>query len=555
MTTSSSVDSQLQSELDRWVAAAVITTDQAEAIRRIEAERAAQVSTAGRIPLVAQALGFLGGALAAIAGIVATSRFWDHFATGTRLGVVAVVAALLVAAGALVRRGDEPALENLGSFLWLVATGAAAFWGGLLGNDVLHWRGPDVAVAIGVVALTVGVVLWLWRPAPLQHLATFAALAITVGGVAGQVEHVGGVDVGITLWALGLTWAVLGWNDVVGPAPLAYALGSAVAMGGVMAVAGESSWGDALAIATALALLGASVPARSIVLVWTGVVGVFMSVPGTIFEHLGDSASVPLALFLAGAALIGVAIVASRLAREVRAAPAETKRIPRQRITLALLAGVVAVTGATVGITQVQLRAIPQFPSLRSAPDATLPGTVAFFRRSGDRPCLYVVAASGAAAERRLRCNGDFGDDVAWNDAGNIVVVQFGRDTRAVEVNPQTGAVVSRSAVEDLPLFKEKGLVLGSGETRASDGAVLEVDNRSNGRARVRVRTSSGTAQVVFSTQGPRDYHFWRAVWSGDGRHGLVTDSEGRLLVIGVDEARSKARVLVGDASGAACSR
>lgn len=543
-------------EIDRWIAAHVITPDQGEAIRRMEAETEHATTPPPRVSLIVEAIGFLGGTLAAIAGIVATSRFWDHFATPTRLALVGGVVALLVAAGALVRRGDQPALDHLASFLWLVATGASAFWGGLLAVDVLDWTGPDVALVVGLTALALAATLWFRRPAPLQHLATFAAMALTVGSIAGQVEHVGAVDVGITLWAFGLTWATLGWLRVVKPVPIAYALGAAVTIGGMLAVASESNWGEALAVVTALGLLAASVPARSIVLLWAGVAGVFLSVPRTIFEHLGDSAGAPAALFLVGAALIAVAIVASRLVREVRTTAQPVDRRRDRNAAVVLLVGVGVTTALTVGITQAQLVPVPQFHSVAVTPDMRITGNVGFLRRSGAEPCVYVMPANAQSRPLRLWCDRNLADEIGWNDAGNLLVVEYSDtgEPRLVELNPRTGSVLSRTTASDSPLFKEKGLLVSSASTRKSDGAVLEIDNR-DGKARLRVRSTDGSVATRFAVRGPSDYHFQQAIWSGDGSFALITDSEHRLLVVDIDATYPSARVLATDASGAAWSR
>lgn len=530
------------------MAAAAITPEQAQAIRRIEGELARQAASPARIPLIAEALGFLGGTLAVIAGVVTTSRFWDQFSAAVRLSILGGLAALLIVAGRVVRREGEPALAHLGSFLWALATGAAAFWAGLLAVDVLEWEGADVACLVGAIALVVAAALWVWRAAPLQHLATLAALAVTVAGIAGQVEHVGGVFIGVSLWALGVIWVVLAWTRVVRPTPLGYAAGGALAMGGAMVLGSEGLWGDALAILTALALLAASVPTRSIMLLWVGVAGVFVSVPATIFEHFGSSVGVPVALFLVGIALIGVAVGASRLVREVRAAPPKPSRFSQRAISGGLLGVVAIVVALTTGLTYLQTKDVPTFPSLRQTPDTAIGGSIAFVRPDGDRPCVYVMPASGATDERRLLCERNLRQGpggVGWNESGHLVVVEFSpeRPQQAVEIDPTDGRVVARGPSENVPGFSEqKGFIEGT--TRSTDGSSLEVQEAARGTTRVVLRTTSGTTRTVFSARGPRDYRFEYAVWSPDGRYAAVVDSEHRLLVINVDSASPTARVL-----------
>jgi hypothetical protein len=385
----------LDEELARWTAKGAITTQQAEAIRHIE--EANEPAPAGtRIPLVAQALGFLGGALAIIAGIVATSRFWDELSTPARLGLVGTVAVLLVVAGRIVRRGDEPALENLGSFLWVLALGCTAFWTGIAAVDVVKLEGADVATAIGVVCLVAAAGLWQWRPAPLQQVATFAALALTVGSIAGHVEHVGGLFIGIVLWGLAVVWLVLAWLGVVSPAPIAFATGALLAIVGGGVVGGEARFGDVLAVATVVAILAASVPTRSMVLLWMGVLGVFQTLPTAITRHFGDSLGAPLILFLVGLSLIGVAVIASRLAPEIRSAPPRLARMSQRTIATGMLSVVVVIVGLTMGVTNIP--PVPTYPSLQASPDLTLTGS--------SRSCAPVrsrVCSSRRRAGRRRR--------------------------------------------------------------------------------------------------------------------------------------------------------
>ncbi len=549
---------RLEEELDRWVAAAVITAEQAQEIRRIEAEEAHQAPAPSRIPLVAEALGFLGGALTLSAGIVGTSRLWDRFSTPVRLTLVGVVAALLIVAGRVVRREGEPALAHLGSFLWALATGTAAFWAGLFAVDVLGWEGVDVVFLVGAFTLVVAAALWAWRAAPLQHLAMLAALAVTVGGIAGQVQHVGGVYVGTALWALGVTWVVLAWTRVVQPTPLGYAAGGALAIGAGMVLGSEGIWGDALAILTALTLLAASVPTRSMVLLWAGVAGVFVSVPATIFEHFGGSIGVPVALFLVGMALIGVAMGASRLVREVRDTPPKPPRFSPRRIAEALFGLVAVVVALALGLTYIQLNDVPSFPSLRRTPDAAIHGSIAFIRPDGSRTCVYVITADGTSGGRTLLCERNLGQgpgSLGWNPAGHVVAVEYGPSgpPQAVEIDPADGRVVARGTPENVPAFMEgKGFV--NELSRSSDGAVLEFQDAASGKARLVLHPTSGTTRTLFTAQGPRDYRFESTSWSPDGRYAAVVDSEHRLLVIDVESSTPTARVLATNATSPAWS-
>lgn len=554
----------LEEELERWLSAGVITTDEADAIRHLEAEATeareaaapappmpmppAPAPAPSRIPLVAEALGFLGGALAITAGIVATSQFWDEFSTAARLVLLGAVTGLLVVAGLVVRREGERALAHLGSFLWLLATGTTAFWTVIFTVDVAGWDGVDVVLATGAATSVVAAALWAWRPAPLQHVATFIALAVTVAAVAGQVEHVGGRFIGIALWAFGVVWLVLAWTGLVKPVSLGYALGGVLTIAAGRVLGGESAALDILTIATALALLAASVPTRSMTLLWVGVIGVIAAVPTTITEYFGSSLGAPVVLFLAGMSLIGVAVVASRIAREVRAVPPAAPRLSQPAIAATIVGVVALVVVLTVALTDIT--PVPAFPSLRATPDTAIPGAIAFVRGEGDQSCVYLAAASGATPVRTLHCEAGIDQGfpaLSWNAAGNLTAHTYGKaGAQSVEIDPATGAVVTREPAGDLgkgPLEKVR---------RTSDGAYIETDNSTAGTPKVAVRTGVGSARTVYSTTGPQDYRFEDAIWSPDGRYAAVIDSEQRLLIVDVASSSPTARLLTADAGAPA---
>lgn len=538
-------DEHLAEELDRWVEAAVITTEQADAIRALEETR--ETRPRAGIPIVAEALGFLGGALAAVAGIIAVSRFWDDLSTPVRLAIVGTVGLLLLGAGRVVRRGDEPALERLGSFLWAIATGCAAFFTSIVCLDVFNWEGIDVTLAVGLASFVVALALWVWRPAPLQHAATLAAAAVTAAAFAGHVEHVDGRFVGVALWTVGVTWAALAWMGVVRPVPLGYALG-----GGLAIIAGQAMSGDLggvaesiLAVGTALAFLAASVPAGSLALLWVGVIGVFISVPAAVTRHFGSSDAAPIALFVTGMTLIATAVVASRLLPHVKARRAAAPRLSRRSSATMLFGGIAVV--AAVMLATTPFTPVPKFASLQATPDPAITGTVAFIRGT-DHRCVFVVTASGAA-ERKIGCAHALGlnpNAVRWNSAGNLVAESWDRNSRNVEINATTGKIIGRNVGSGFDQkFDDRSL-------RASDNARVSIDMRSRGKPRLIVESSSGARHTVFATKGPLDYHFSDAAWSPDGHYAVVADSEARLLVVDVAATHPSARLLATNANAPA---
>lgn len=539
----------LREELERWMAADVISAAQADAILQLEAARPTE-PPARRIPLVAEALGFLGGALAAIAGVTTVSRFWADLTTAGRIGVVGSVGALLLLAGIRVRRAGEPALDRLGSFLWLLATGCAAFVAGIVAVDVVGWEGADLAMAVGAASTVAAAALWAWRPAPLQHVATLAAAAVLVAGTGAQVAHVGGRFAGIGLWALGATWVTLAWRGWLRPRPLGHALGGVVVVvaGQVLMANGDGAGESVFAVASAVALLAASVPARDLSLLWVGVGGIFLTVPSAVSLQFGDSDLAPLALLVVGLVLIGTAVGAAGLMRRVQAQPLRPARVSAAATTAGVGAVIVAVVAVLAATTR--FVGVPSFASLQETPDPALRGTVAFVRRAGDETCIHLAAASGGA-DRRVRCRDDLEPaPLSWTDDGLVVATVIDHDgggpPRMIVVDPATGAVVDRRPVKDA------GATDLVGGPERQDGSLLMTESGEPGQARLSVQAPGGSSHVVATVEGPVDYGFTFATWSPDGRHAVVADTEERLLVVEVEGGDGTIRVLVDDASGPA---
>src|SRR4249919_90804 len=125
--------SDLDELLGRWVAEGWIEAGQAARIRAREAARAqaavpggmavpASAESPRRAPLVVEALGYLGGVIAIVAGVVAVDQLWPGIPTGAELAFAAAGTVALGAVAALMRTDGEPALGRLRSVLWLLST-------------------------------------------------------------------------------------------------------------------------------------------------------------------------------------------------------------------------------------------------------------------------------------------------------------------------------------------------------------------------------------------------------------------------------------------------
>jgi hypothetical protein len=323
---------ELRERLDRWVDAGLIRPDQAERIAAAEAARAAvPPAPARRTPYVVEALGYLGAALATVAGFLAVDRLWPDIPVGAQIAFAAVGAALLAGAALAVGASTEPAVARLRSVLLMLSSGCFAAFATLLIGDV--WDVGDRGTALAAAAVTTGYAAgwWWYAVTALQHLTTYVAAAATAGTAVSMLDPA--VDIwwpGTAIWVLSALWAAAAHRGLFRPRStgvLAAAVG--LLLGAQMTM--EVAAGHALAVVTVAGLITAGVLRRRLPLLALGGLGVAMVVPQTAGRYFPDSAAAPLAVFVSGVVLIGAALWLARSlrVRTRREGPgADTRRFP-----------------------------------------------------------------------------------------------------------------------------------------------------------------------------------------------------------------------------------
>ena len=529
----------LERRLSTWVDRGLIRPDQADAIRRAE-----ETGPSGRSgpSLAATALAYLGASVALVGGIVAVSREWSDLGTAARLAIAAGATLAVFAGGLFARRSGHPALRPIDGFLWFLSAAGAAFTAGLLGHDVLELEARSFFLLGGLAAAAWALPLWRIRPGALLETAFVAGLATVLESA---LEHLPGPPDefhGLPLWGLGAALAFLGWGRLllVGRRGTFALAGVLLLLGPQILSFGWRSAGLGLGIATAVALLAASVPLRSMVHLGFGAAGVLLFLPQIVFEYLGDTLGAPLALLVSGVALLAGAFLTARLTGRVR----DEEGVPDEpsagsRRTPAGLAAIAVALAVPAAIWGLGIAPLPEYPSLADRPDPSIPGRIAFVRL-GERPCMYVVPAGGGA-ERRLLCSEEgtwgrgqvawFGGPIRWTGDGRIVVQAFGpAGSELIVVDPETGGVLERIRVEE-PLADGP---LPDDEAR-SDGARLIV-RRSGRESKLGFAPVDASPREIARVSGPPAYAFWEARWSPDGEWILVRDSNQDLLVVRANE-------------------
>ena len=313
----------LKEQLSRWLNAGFITDEQASQIQAFETARAEHQQRP--VPLIVEALGYLGGALAVIAVLILAQEFWADLELWGRIALLGTVTLGLLVSGWVLRDSALEAVRRLAGFLWMFAAVGVAFTFGILSADGFD-SSPETAALVGsLAAAAFGLLLWKLRTESLQQLAFFAAVAaaaMSVVGVADWPEEF----FGLSMWAIGTVWLFLTWGTAIRPEATGYALGGAGSLlGAQMMSFNEAGWPVVLGVVVAGALIVASVTLRQIILLALGAAGVFIFVPQVVFHFFGDSLGAPVALLLSGAALIAGAVALARLMGEIKEDIAEAE--------------------------------------------------------------------------------------------------------------------------------------------------------------------------------------------------------------------------------------
>jgi hypothetical protein len=315
----------LHERLRQWVAAGLIDAGQAARIESVELARAGvpaggvrAARVGGRAPLVVEAMGYLGGALAVVAGFIAVGQLWPDIPTGVQLAFAAVAAVLLGVAGALLHQRGDPAFGRLRAVLWLMSTASLAAFVGLLAAQVWHFGNLSTVLVAAAVTAGYAAALWWWARTPLQHLAMFAGVAVTVGtGVARVDADMPLWASGLAVWLLSALWVFAVYRGFLPPRGVGYLAAAAGLLVGARLTM-DAAAGHLLALATVGALLAAGVMLRNVWLLAVGAVGIIQVVPATAVRYLPENLGAPLAIFVTGVVLLGVALWLARWSRTPR---------------------------------------------------------------------------------------------------------------------------------------------------------------------------------------------------------------------------------------------
>jgi hypothetical protein len=300
----------LRRTLARAVAEGIVTHEQADAIAAL----GNGPDPRRRRSVVAEVLGYLGGALAVVAALLLGRELWDELGPVVRVVLLAMVTAAVLGAGAVLGGRDGPA-GRLGGFLWAAAVVALGGTVGVAAEDLSDIPSDVTALLATGSALLLAAVLWWRRREVLQHVAAFVAAVATLGAVVGLFDdsyRAFSSYLGPLTWLLGLGWIAAAATGRARPAPAGWVLGAlAVLAGPLGAGEGRAAWA-VVGVLSAATLVIVGVHGHRPWLLALGTAGLFVAVPVAVAEIFDAELGPLLSLLVVGLALVGLAVLLVR---------------------------------------------------------------------------------------------------------------------------------------------------------------------------------------------------------------------------------------------------
>jgi hypothetical protein len=325
----------LRERLDVWTNAGLLAPDQADAIARYEAEHPSR-ETAGQPPqeplprptaprvLPAEAIGYVGAALAFSAIAWMLREVWIDLTTYGQLALIGLLTVLLFGGGAALARSTSAPLQRLTSVLLLGGLVGAGWCTGILGFEVVGVRTELGAVLVAATLAVLAVPLYLLRPRALPQVAALGALvalAVTLLLLPGLTPDPW--VFGLVLWAIGCGWLLASLGGFLPPSGISGVLGGSLALLGSLIAGtgfGVNAWWLGLGVLTAAGLVGLALWRDTLHHLVVGSLGLFVLVPTLAFELFGDTIGAPATLLVIGLLLVALAVGLGRAGREIRIA-------------------------------------------------------------------------------------------------------------------------------------------------------------------------------------------------------------------------------------------
>ncbi|MBS3942525.1 MAG: DUF2157 domain-containing protein [Actinobacteria bacterium] len=306
--------------LQDWHEAGLVTAEQVDAIARFE--RARTPGPAARRTVVAEAIGYVGAALALGAIALLVGEFWDQFTVAARLALVLVLTVALFGSGTALRHAARQPLQRLASVLYAGTVAGVAWTTGIVAGDVMALRDAEVGLAVGAVSAAAALPLYLLRRRALPQLALLVAVLATALAALSLPNQAPDTEwYSLMVVVIGVAWFLLGAGGWLPPSRVAESVGAVLAVVACQFTGGDGSGLLLLGVALAVGLVVLAIRSDALHLLAVGAVGLFLVVPRLVFTWFGDAIGAPATMLVIGLLLVLLAVGLGRARREIGEGP------------------------------------------------------------------------------------------------------------------------------------------------------------------------------------------------------------------------------------------
>ncbi|HSK23125.1 MAG TPA: DUF2157 domain-containing protein [Egicoccus sp.] len=302
--------------LQDWHAAGLVSADQVAAIVRFERDRGG--TEPSRRTVAAEAVGYVGAALAMGAIALLVGEFWQQFTTLARLVLVLVLTFALFGAGSALRRAARPPLQRLASVLYAGTVAGVGWATWIVAGDIVDLRDVEVGIAVGAVSTAAALPLYLVRRRALPQLALLVAVLVTALTTLSLPTQAPDIQwYSLTAVSIGVAWFLLGAGGWLPPRRVAETAGALLAVFASQVTDGDGWATLLLGVALAAALVVLAIRADALHLLAVGAVGLFLILPRLVFTWFGDAIGAPATMLVVGLLLVLLAVGLGRARREM----------------------------------------------------------------------------------------------------------------------------------------------------------------------------------------------------------------------------------------------
>lgn len=304
-------------KLDAWVEAGLISTEQRAAIMAHESDSSDAPPTLS----VAEALGYIGAALAFGAVGLVVRGVWQNLLPEGRIGLALAAVLVFGASAYLLEARSSETSQRLTSVLTAVTVLSLLAVVGLASDEFTDFGSESQAALLAVTYAVSVAVAYARRPRALFVVMLFSSGVALIGAVLAQPAVTVNVFAAAMLfWVFALSWLLLtvgGWVMPRRPALIVGAIGGVIALQ-VARVGSMPLAPLLLGLLTAGVLVWFALRIHDQIILVIAAITVFVFVPQLSFLVFADSLGAAGALFVSGLVLVIGAALSTRLRRQAR---------------------------------------------------------------------------------------------------------------------------------------------------------------------------------------------------------------------------------------------